>query len=419
MATLKGIFLPVLLVTHCLFAEPAETISLHFEDAPIAQLFSSLATAENLNLVIDPAIQGRVTLHLNEVSWPIALQIAMQITGTSVQQKENVLILSKNHATENTLATVVRQNRSPVTGHQIERVFVLRYANAQQIKRQLLALPTAGLSPTGNVDEDPIHNRLVVWDDAAAMKRISHWIARQDSPQPQIEISAQIISISQENLRELGVSWQTRDSSGGERRAANPHFSTSLGVPSPTASASLVVTRLNSQLLALELSALEEENEVEIIASPRLVTIQGSTASIKQGTEIPYQTQSNKNRNPVVAFKEAVLGMQVTPELVGQQIKLNLHISQNIPGKVLQLDGKGPPSIDKQEITTTVMVADGQTLALGGIFQRQHQRGVAAVPFLGDIPGLKHLFRKRASQQHRRELVIFITPRLLYPSDPA
>lgn len=205
----------------------------------------------------------------------------------------------------------------------------------------------------------------------------------------------------------------------GERLQTDPGTLSVLNIPLSVIPASftagMTLTRINGQLLSLELSALEQENQAEIIASPRLITSHGNMASIKQGTEIPYVVTQGKNETATVEFKEAVLGMQITPEVLGEgNVRLTIQLSQNVPGKALQKGSNVPISIDKQEISTRVTVRDGQTLALGGFFSKiRITRGIRYHYWEGFLFG--QLFRHDARQQNKRELVIFITPRLVFP----
>ena len=170
----------------------------------------------------------------------------------------------------------------------------------------------------------------------------------------------------------------------------------------------------NGRLLDLELSALEQKQQVDIIASPRLLASHMQPASIKQGSEIPYQVSSGDSGATSVEFKEAVLGMEVTPVVLpGGRVRLKLHISENMPGQVLQQADGETLAIDKQEIETQVEVKSGETLALGGIFSQKNKTGSDRVPGLGNIPWLGQLFRHDGKDNERRELVVFITPRLV------
>ncbi|EDM3627068.1 hypothetical protein CSM14_10945 [Salmonella enterica subsp. enterica serovar Adjame] len=191
-------------------------------------------------------------------------------------------------------------------------------------------------------------------------------------------------------------------------------LSSDLFVAAATSRVGFNIGRINGRLLDLELSALEQKQQLDIIASPRLLASHLQPASIKQGSEIPYQVSSGESGATSVEFKEAVLGMEVTPTVLQKgRIRLKLHISQNVPGQVLQQADGEVLAIDKQEIETQVEVKSGETLALGGIFSRKNKSGSDSVPLLGDIPWLGQLFRHDGKEDERRELVVFITPRLV------
>ena len=189
------------------------------------------------------------------------------------------------------------------------------------------------------------------------------------------------------------------------------------GAINPAGSVALQVAKINGRLLDLELTALERENNVEIIASPRLLTTNKKSASIKQGTEIPYVVTNGRNDTQSVEFREAVLGLEVTPHISKDNtILLDLLVSQNSPGnRVSYGQNSEVVSIDKQEINTQVFAKNGETIVLGGVFHDTISKGEDKVPLLGDIPGIKRLFSRQSERHQKRELVIFVTPHILTP----
>lgn len=190
-------------------------------------------------------------------------------------------------------------------------------------------------------------------------------------------------------------------------------LSSDVSVNDASTRAGFNIGKINGRLLELELSALERKQQVEIIASPRLLASHMQPASIKQGSEI-YQVSSGESGATSVEFKEAVLGMEVTPTVLQQgRVRLKLRISENTPCQVLKQENGEALAIDKQEIETTVEVRSGETLALGGIFSQKNKTARDSVPLLGDIPVLGRLFRRDGKDNERRELVVFITPRIL------
>ncbi|MCW2476962.1 DNA uptake porin HofQ [Candidatus Symbiopectobacterium sp. NZEC151] len=406
--TLKrvGVLLCALLGEHTAFAK-AQTpiISLAFDDAPVQKIVQALAEHQRLNVVVAPDVNGVMSLRLNHVPWQQALDIVALQGALSIERKGNVLLVSSR-------AVDVRQTVLE------NRFFTLQYADAQEVASSVLAQRSTLLSDQGSVSADTRTNALLVRDTPAIVQSLQTWIDTLDRPVAQVQLAAHIVTISSDSLRELGVSWGMGEPAHAGRTLRLNDFTVNLPVESPAGSVGFNLARLNGRLLDLELSALEHENQVEIIASPRLFTAHKQMASIKQGTEIPYQVSSGASGATAIQFKEAVLGMEVTPTVLPEgKITLNLKISQNMPGVVIKQSDNGETlAIDKQEIQTQVTVSDGETIVLGGIFQQQKNRGERKVPLLGDVPLLGSLFQHQRTERKRRELVIFITPTLVATS---
>ncbi|MDC9581504.1 secretin N-terminal domain-containing protein [Xenorhabdus sp. PR6a] len=290
------------------------------------------------------------------------------------------------------------------------QAMTLQYADAGQIAEQLQKNRPALLTKWGKVEHDPLTNSLILEDKFDAITRIKNWLKEVDTPQQQVQITAHIVTSSKEALHELGIHWGVN---------ADPH-NQALGLnrlnlhqPAGNQRHKLVLNtaRIHANLLELELSALEQESQLDIIASPRLTASHQQTASIKQGSDIPYIVQDKDKTT--VQFKEAVLGMEVTPHILRQgKIRLALKISQNAPGFPINQGGNENLAIDKQEIITQVTIRNGETLILGGIFQQKKTSSLQKVPYLSDLPLLGSLFNQKGEQHSRRELVIFITPQL-------
>lgn len=287
------------------------------------------------------------------------------------------------------------------------------YADAGELQKAAEKL----LSPKGSLSVDTRTNRLLIRDNQAAVDTLRRWAAEMDIPIEQVELAAHIVTINEKSLRELGVKWNLADATDATDAGKVGQLTTlgsDLSVASATSHVGFNIGRINGRLLDLELSALEQKQQVDIIASPRLLASHGQPASIKQGSEIPYQVSSGESGATSVEFKEAVLGMEVTPVVLpGGRVRLKLHISENMPGQVLQQADGETLAIDKQEIETQVEVKSGETLALGGIFSQKNKTGSDSVPGLGSIPWIGALFRHDGKDNERRELVVFITPRLV------
>lgn len=272
------------------------------------------------------------------------------------------------------------------------------------------------LSENGYLHFDDRSNSIIVKDSAASVKNFTQLIETLDKPTEQIAIEARIVTISSEHLQQLGVRWGLFSPNENHYKLAgnlegNGLTTNNLNVNfpvNPSASVALQIAAINSRVLHLELTALESENNIEIIASPRLLTTDKKPASIKQGTEIPYAMYSKKKEITDIEFREAVLGLEVTPHISKQnQILLDLAISQNSPNNQMN---NMMATIDKQEINTQVLAKHGETIVLGGIFQHLIAKGEDKVPLLGSIPVIKRLFSQNRDKISKRELVIFVTP---------
>ena len=401
-------------------AAKPQKVTLMVDDVPVAQVLQALAEQEKLNLVVSPDVRGTVSLHLTDVPWKQALQTVVKSAGLITRQEGNILSVhsvawqNDNIARQEELDRAARQEaeqaRAQANLPLENRNITLQYADAGELAKAGEKL----LSAKGSMTVDKRTNRLLLRDNKAALSALEQWVAQMDLPVGQVELSAHIVTINEKSLRELGVKWTLADAqqAGGVGQVTT--LGSDLSVATATTHVGFNIGRINGRLLDLELSALEQKQQLDIIASPRLLASHLQPASIKQGSEIPYQVSSGESGATSVEFKEAVLGMEVTPTVLQKgRIRLKLHISQNVPGQVLQQADGEVLAIDKQEIETQVEVKSGETLALGGIFTRKNKSGQDSVPLLGDIPWFGQLFRHDGKEDERRELVVFITPRLV------
>lgn len=397
-------------------ANPAARVSLAFDEAPVQKVLQALADHQQLNLVIAPGVQGQMSLRLESVSWQQALDVVMRLGALRVEREGNILLVSSNADWRQRRQQQEEAAEQQTAQAPLENLFTtLHHADVAAVAESIQAQRSALLSARGSVSVDKRTNTLLIRDTATALHQLKPWLDEWDRPLAQVQLAAHIVTIGSENLRALGVSWGLGGQSDGGKALRINDFNVSLPVDSPAASAGFHLARLNGRLLDLELTALEQENQIEIIASPRLFTAHQQTASIKQGTEIPYQVSSGASGSTSIEFKEAVLGMEVTPSVLRDgKITLSLKISQNMPGQVIKQNDSGEAlAIDKQEIQTQVTVQDGETIVLGGIFQQQRTLGGKKVPGLSAIPLFGALFQNRRDEHKRRELVIFITPTLI------
>ncbi|MBC6535729.1 DNA uptake porin HofQ [Citrobacter amalonaticus] len=388
-----------------------QNVTLVVDDVPVTQVLQALAEQERKNLVISPDVSGVVSLHLTDVPWKQALQTVVKSAGLVLRQEGAILHVhseswQSEEAARQEAEVARRQANLPLENRHI----ALHYADATELAKAGDKL----LSAKGSLTVDKRTNRLLVRDNSPTLALVEQWVAQMDLPIEQVELAAHIVTINEKSLRELGVKWTLAEAEKAGAVGQVTTIASDLSVANATTRVGFNIGRINGRLLDLELSALEQQQQLDIIASPRLLASHLQPASIKQGSEIPYQVSSGESGATSVEFKEAVLGMEVTPTVLPKgRIRLKLRISQNMPGQMLQQADGEVLAIDKQEIETQVEVKSGETLALGGIFSNKNKTGKDSVPLLGDIPWFGQLFRHDGKENERRELVVFITPRLV------
>lgn len=405
------ITLLLLMFSHPLWAAAPKPVTLVVDDVPVVQVLQALATQESRNLVVSPDVGGTLSLNLTHVPWRQALQTVVSSAGLVLREEGDIFYVhtaawQREQRERSEQEKARRQLDAPLVSHSIP----FSYADAGELQKAAEKL----LSPKGSLSVDKRTNRLLIRDSQTVVDTLVRWASQMDIPVEQVELAAHIVTMTEKSLRELGVKWALADATDAGKVGQLTTLGSDLSVASATSHVGFNIGRINGRLLDLELSALEQKQQVDIIASPRLLASHMQPASIKQGSEIPYQVSSGESGATSVEFKEAVLGMEVTPVVLpGGRVRLKLHISENMPGQVLQQADGETLAIDKQEIETQVEVKSGETLALGGIFSQKNKTGSDSVPGLGSIPWLGALFRHDGKDQERRELVVFITPRLV------
>lgn len=403
---------------------PDNRFFIRLSQAPLVQSLEQLAFQQDLNVVIDDELEGNISLKLDNVEMSRLLQVIAKSKQLALKKEDGIYYLNRNGKGEKSL--LAKDNIGPFEPELISSTVKLHFAKASELMKSLTTGSGSLLSPAGSITFDDRSNLLVIQDEPRSVKNIKKLIAEMDKPIEQIAIEARIVTITDESLKELGVRWGIFNPTENARRVAgslgangfenltenlNVNFATTT---TPAGSVALQVAKINGRLLDLELSALERENNVEIIASPRLLTTNKKSASIKQGTEIPYVVSNTRNDTQSVEFREAVLGLEVTPHISkDNNILLDLLVSQNSPGSRVAYGLNEVVSIDKQEINTQVFAKDGETIVLGGVFHDTITKSEDKVPVLGDIPGIKRLFSKESERHQKRELVIFVTPHIL------
>ncbi|MFP4947383.1 MULTISPECIES: transporter [Providencia] len=313
-------------------------------------------------------------------------------------------LVTENQPTPETAVAQVTPSKTSLT----QKIFKLISTNVQEVRHLLEHPDTSLLSKNASIHHDITTNSLIIKEDPDRLALIDEWIKHQDKPNKQVQITAHIISSSRTALQELGLEWGMM--TGGNLNAN--HLYRYNRYSSISGQFAFNVLSLGDGLLEMKLKALEKENLLSIIASPRLVASHQQPASIQQGTEIPYVTSNDKKTH--VQFKDAVLGMDVTPSIVrDEKIELNLKISHNSPDTALTSSQHHHLAINKQEIATNVTIKNNETLILGGIFQQKQEKTEMGLPFLSHIPFLGTLFTNTAEHTDKRVLIVFITPKLI------
>lgn len=416
------------------FPYTGDKLSLNFQDIEVRSVLQLIADFTGLNLVASDTVSGSITLRLQNVPWDQALDLILKTKGLDKRQIGNVLLVAP--ADE----IAAREKLELETTKQIAELAPVRldiiqvnYAKAADIV-ELIKADEELISDRGFVSSDVRTNTISVRETSEKLEEIRRLVSTWDVPVRQVSIEARIVRAQTNVAENLGIRWggAAYDVSGDNvftiggsqgtlqeaRDAASGTDSTitfpgalavDLGVSGEGASSFAIGWGSDDFLVDLELSALESDGQAEVVSQPRVVTADRQTASIKSGEEIPYQEASSSGATSV-SFKEAVLSLEVTPQITpDDKIIMDLVVNQDSRGEVTA----GIPSINTNEVTTQVLVGNGETVVLGGIFQSEVATQTTKTPFLGDIPYLGRLFKRTEHIDERSELLIFITPKII------
>ncbi len=415
-----------------------ERLSLNFQDIEVRAVLQIIADFTGMNLVSSDTVQGNVTLRLQNVPWDQALDIVLRSRGLGMRQVGNVIMVApaQEIAAREKQEFESRQQLDDLAPLQSDLIQV-NYAKAEDMAALLKAKENSMLSDRGSVTVDFRTNTLLVRDASDKLLDIRTLVGKLDIPVRQVLIESRVVVANDDFSRDLGV---RLGMTGVKSNGANGIIGTSgslAGTGQMVDSAPLPVNfpsldnRLNVNLPAsntsgtpanfalavlgsdylidLELSAMQAEGRGEVVSTPRVITSNQSQATIEQGVEIPYLTAASSGAT-TVQFKKAVLGLTVKPHITpDDRIILDLSVSKDSVGQVFQ----GVPSVDTREVMTQVLVNNGETVVLGGIYEQERAEGVNKVPFLGDLPIVGALFRKTNKIDRKNELLIFVTPKIL------
>lgn len=409
-------------------------MTLNFQDISVRAALQIIAGYNDFNLVTSDSVTGNITLRLDGVPWDQALDVVLRIKGLDKRMDGSILMVAP---AEELAAREAKDLKAKQQVEDLEPLYSeyirLNYAKAENFADLLKTDTNSIITARGSVSVDQRTNTLLVKDTVKSIENIRRMIETLDIPVQQVVIESRMVTVRDNVTEDLGVRWGFSDQgssvgiSGSLEGAEGIYNATStsnapsisdrlnvnLPITNPAASIGLHIAKLaNGTLIDLELSALEEENKGEIIASPRIIAANQQKARIEQGTEIPY-TESASSGATTVSFKKAVLSLEVTPHITpDNKVILDLIITQDTRGDTVQTGTGEAVSIDTQEIQTQVLVENGQTVVLGGIFQQQIINTTSKVPILGDIPYVGRLFKTTSEFNEKRELLIFVTPKI-------
>ncbi|WP_338593641.1 type IV pilus secretin PilQ family protein [Shewanella khirikhana] len=408
-----------------------KTLSLNFQNISVRTVLQLIADYNNFNLVTSDSVQGDITLVLDDVPWDQALDLILKTKGLDKRIEGNILMVAPAEE------LAVRESMDLRNQQEVQELAPLyseymqiNYAKGRDIAALLKSKDSSLLTERGSVAVDERTNTLLVKDTAETLLAVRRMIDVLDIPIRQVLIESRMVTVKDNVAEDLGIRWGITDQQGTKGTSGSlegaqsiaggvvPEISDRLNVnlPAPTNAASIafhVAKLADGTVLDMELSALEQENKGEIIASPRITTSNQKAAYIEQGVEIPYVSASSSG-STTVSFKKAVLSLRVTPQITpDNRVILDLEITQDSQGETVDTATGRAVAIDTQRIGTQVLVDNGETIVLGGIYQQNLISRVSKVPVLGDIPLVGFLFRNTSDKNERQELLIFVTPKIV------
>ncbi|WP_371864289.1 type IV pilus secretin PilQ [Pseudomonas sp. Irchel 3E13] len=380
-------------------------LSLNFQDVEVRAVLQVLADFTGVNLVVSDAVQGSVTLRLQDVPWDQALDTVLRSKGLGKRLEGNVLMV----------APLAELNNAglPSSGLREQALLQVNHARATDIAAlfQPLLQDSPDEAPWGAISVDERTNMLITSQSPERLEILRQLLGQLDVPVRQIMIEARIVEANVDYERGLGVRWGG-SLAGGRLKAVGAEAPTfvDLGLDKATSGIGFGLVG-DGRLLDLELNAMEKSGNGEIISQPKVMTADKETARILKGSEVPYQ-ESGANGATSTTFREASLSLEVTPQIMpGGRVSMQVKVTKDEPD-YLNLQGTVPP-IRKNELNARVQIADGQTIVIGGVYSTTKSNVQDKVPFLGDVPYVGRLFRRSAIIEKKSELLVFLTPRIM------
>lgn len=415
-------------------------ISLDFQDIEIRRVLQLLASYTGVNLVAADSVQGNITLHLKDLPWDQALDLMLKSKGLAKRHQGNAIWIAPMAELSKVEAEEAQAQAQHLKSAVLHTVYLqLKYAKASDIQKliqqskqnlddhQAVEVKKKSteqqdeawgslLSYRGSIAVDQRTNTLVLMDSAEKLEQISKMIALLDVPVRQVMIEARVIRASTDFTKELGVKWgaMTKGSNNG---LLSSNLNIDLGVSGAGASKiAFGLINLTDAVLDLELSALQADGSAEVISTPKVLTADKQKANVAAGRQVPYQTRENTGgvATTSTSFKDALLSLEVTPSITPDgRVQMQLQITSDSPGEIAP---NGEFILNKNQINTNVLVKNGETVVLGGIFEQDSRHTKTKVPVFGNLPAIGGLFRRTEKIDKKSELLIFVTPRIVNDS---
>ncbi len=417
------------------FGYVGEKLSLNFQDIEVRSVLQLLADFTNLNLVVSDTVQGKLTLRLKNVPWDQALDIILQTKALDKREAGNVIMIAPAEEIANRERIALEGQKQKVELAPLRtEFFQANYAKAAELSELLKSGTGSILSERGSVSVDNRTNTLLINDTSDQLAEIRALVHRLDVPIRQVLIESRIVIATDDFNKDLGVRWginrntTTNDGEGfavsgnqlgidnliDQEPLGQERFNINLPATNAAGSLSLALARLPfGTLLELELSAMQAEGQGEVISSPRVITANQHEAYIEQGVEIPYLEASSSGATSV-SFRKAVLGLKVKPQITpDDRIVMDLQVNRDTVGEIFGAGNLQVPSIDTRELSTQVLVDNGETIVLGGVYEQRLLDSKDSVPFFSDLPLVGRLFQRTRKEDDKSELLVFVTPKIV------
>ena len=401
-----------------------EPISISFNEASVQTVLQVLSEFAGLNLVVSSSVRGNISIDLKNVPWNEVMNIVLVSKGLATKKMNSILYVATAAEIAAQEQLELQTKRSLENNATLVTEFIpLNYTTAQAAQTVITSMAKQNggiMSPRGSISSDARTNTLIVTDTEEKMPRIKEVVNEIDIPNDQVLIESRIVEVNRSTALEIGFNYGLSDAAGVSMIGLNTFGKAAAPIDGAAtlatgATADLAYTVFGGMKLSVEIKALESEALLNSVASPHLIVSNNETAFIKQGEQVPYN-QSTASGAASIAFQEAVLELQVTPQIAPDgNIVLDLLVTKNsvIPNTGTGGDVPLPPSISTREITTKIMTKDGETIVIGGIYEKTDSEERDKIPLLGDIPYLGYLFSYTRIKTTDKELLIFITPKII------